>query len=329
MAKQKGYILIDRNIMDSWLWDYEPYSRAQAWIDLLFLARYQENSTYISIRNNDIEIKHGEVCWSQEALGKRWKWSKKKVVSYLKKLEKELQITLQKTAAIHKIEIINYSKYQKKEPQTALQTALQKNHRRTTEAPHTKERKERKERKEGNKEKLNKKEIQKFDDDLESEKEFQEFWRYYRPVKVSDGRMVNKGDKKRGAFLYQKFMNEGVSHGDIMKGLHNYLTECVQNDTLTKAAPTFLFNRVWERFQTNQQQPAILSEASNARIKANNQPSELTVQCDRAIEDLTARADANARRAEQARVEEEQRRANSETENDLLEDVFGPGFGRN
>ena len=127
----KGYISLHRQIENNWLWFSEPFSKAQAWVDLLILASHTGTSFFI--RGNRVDLKSGEIGHSKESLGLRWKWSRKKVISFLKMLEKEQQITQQKMACVLVVRIVNYDKYQKKEQQTAQQ----KSNRRATDCTHT------------------------------------------------------------------------------------------------------------------------------------------------------------------------------------------------
>jgi phage-related minor tail protein len=119
----EGYISLHRQIEDNWIWLSEPFSKGQAWVDLLLLASHSESIFYI--RGNKIELKCGEIGWSKEKLASRWKWSRKKVLNFLETLEKEQQITQQKLSSIVVLKINNYEKYQKKNNKV--------NNRRTTE----------------------------------------------------------------------------------------------------------------------------------------------------------------------------------------------------
>ena len=90
----KGYIKINRKLFDGKMWLSEPFTKSQAWIDLLYLAKYKDEDFFI--RGLLIKIKRGQVCMSQEKLCKRWAWSDGKLKRYLKLLESTQQITQQK-----------------------------------------------------------------------------------------------------------------------------------------------------------------------------------------------------------------------------------------
>ena len=105
-----GFIILQRKITENWLWLSEPFSKAQAWVDLLLLANHSNGSFFI--RGVKVEIKRGEVGKSEESLSQRWKWSRGKVRAFLKLLETEQQIKQHRSPIINTIQIINYDNYQ-------------------------------------------------------------------------------------------------------------------------------------------------------------------------------------------------------------------------
>lgn len=112
---QEGWISVHRSLLDHEIWTKEPFTRGQAWVDLLLLANHKEG--WILVRGVKIDIKRGQVGWSEERLSSRWKWSRTKVRNFLNLLEKEQQIIQQKNNVSLLITITNYDKYQKKEQQ--------------------------------------------------------------------------------------------------------------------------------------------------------------------------------------------------------------------
>jgi hypothetical protein len=112
----QGWITLHRKIEENELWLSEPFTRGQAWVDLLLIANHKPQLLYK--RNIPITIERGQVGWSQEKLAKRWKWGRKKVETFLKTLENAQQIKLEKKYTLSRIIIINYDKYQQKEQQS-------------------------------------------------------------------------------------------------------------------------------------------------------------------------------------------------------------------
>lgn len=65
-----GWIKIHRKLTDNPMWTEEPFTKGQAWIDLLLMADYSTGNVDVSIY----------------ALAKRWKWYLNKAKRYLKEL---------------------------------------------------------------------------------------------------------------------------------------------------------------------------------------------------------------------------------------------------
>ena len=115
----EGWISLNRSLFDNELWTSEPFSRGQAWVDLLLLANHKDS--YFYKRGNKITVKRGELGRSCVELSDRWKWSRTKVNKFLKDLEKEQQIKVVKTSITQVVTIVNYDKFQAKGQQTGQQ----------------------------------------------------------------------------------------------------------------------------------------------------------------------------------------------------------------
>ena len=97
-------------MMDNEDYFAEPFNRAMAWIDLLFMANYKPTTIYV--RGQRVKVGIGQIAMSQEALAQRWHWSRGRVNRYLDDLEMVQQIKQQKSRLITLISITNYAKYQ-------------------------------------------------------------------------------------------------------------------------------------------------------------------------------------------------------------------------
>lgn len=115
-----------RQICENELWLSEPFTRAQAWIDLILNANHEDGSFWV--RGNQVKVKRGQIAWSELTMASRWLWSKNKVRRFLKLLETEQQIEQQKTFITSLITIKTYNKYQ----ETKQQAKQQKDSRRYT-----------------------------------------------------------------------------------------------------------------------------------------------------------------------------------------------------
>lgn len=105
-----GWIKLYRKITENPLYFSEPFTRLQAWIDLLVIANNEEN--YIYVRGNKVQVKRGQIAKTQDTLAERWKWSRGKVIRFLDELQKNGQIVQQKSRLITLISVINYERYQ-------------------------------------------------------------------------------------------------------------------------------------------------------------------------------------------------------------------------
>lgn len=105
-----GWIKLHRSIMDHPLYHAEPFTRLQAWVDLLLMANIDRR--VMLVRGVRIEVERGQVVRSKDYLAGRWRWSRSKVKRYLKLLEDEDMIVQQNTSLISKITVVNYDKFQ-------------------------------------------------------------------------------------------------------------------------------------------------------------------------------------------------------------------------
>lgn len=117
--KMEGWICLHRKLFDSDFWKCEPFSRGQAWVDLLLLANHKDSFFYK--RGVKVEVKRGQLARSEVELSDRWKWSRTKVRKFLNDLKKEQQINVSKSFVTQVVTINNYSKYQEKEQQPRQQ----------------------------------------------------------------------------------------------------------------------------------------------------------------------------------------------------------------
>ena len=141
-----GWIKVHRKIIDSPLWFSEPFTKSQAWIDILLVANHAD--THFFKRGIKIDVKRGQCARSEVELADRWKWSRTKVKSFLNMLEKEQQISIEKSNITQIVTIIKYEEYQSEKQQTVQQKSSRKAANCTTEK-HIQECKEGKEPKEG------------------------------------------------------------------------------------------------------------------------------------------------------------------------------------
>jgi len=82
-----GWIKIWRKIADSQMWLEKPFSKGQAWVDLLLLATASDHVSKYKGRNK--AYKAGTVHFSLRSLAERWGWSRNKVYRFIERLQKD------------------------------------------------------------------------------------------------------------------------------------------------------------------------------------------------------------------------------------------------
>ena len=122
-----GFIKLHRQIVHSDLWLEEPFTRGQAFADLILLANYKDG--YLRVNGQRIKVKRGQVGWSINRLSDRWQWSRTKVNYFLSELIADGMILLEKDNRKTILTICNYSKYQDNQEDKEQQ----KDNRKTTE----------------------------------------------------------------------------------------------------------------------------------------------------------------------------------------------------
>ena len=110
---ENSWIRLHRKIMDDPLYFAEPFTKMQAWIDLLLLANFADRVMFI--RGNRVTIKRGQVAYSREWFSGRWRWSRGRVERFLTLLESDRKIVQQKSRIISVVTIVNYDFYQNSE----------------------------------------------------------------------------------------------------------------------------------------------------------------------------------------------------------------------
>ena len=89
---QQGWIILHRQILENPIWNEEPFTRGQAWIDLLLLANHKDNKFFIN--GNIMTIKRGQFHTSILKLADRWRWSRKKTKHFLDVLIQDNMIAI-------------------------------------------------------------------------------------------------------------------------------------------------------------------------------------------------------------------------------------------
>lgn len=127
-----AFIKLDRAMFENKMWFAEPFTKAQAWIDLIGMANYADKTKYYNGKFH--KIMRGQLVTSQRTLAERWKWSKTKVQTYIQTLVQADMLTADYTNKWTVLTVVNYAKYQ--DWQTAEKTT-EKTAKQTAERPQT------------------------------------------------------------------------------------------------------------------------------------------------------------------------------------------------
>lgn len=139
--ESKGFIKLDRNIFDHWI--FQDAEKFRAFVDLIQLARWKDEKLLIG--NDVVTVPRGSYYTSELKLAERWSWSRKKTREFLKLLENEKMIIKKGTTKGTMLTVENYRLYQ--DEGTTKSTT--KEHQRNNEGYTKEEIKEIKEIKEG------------------------------------------------------------------------------------------------------------------------------------------------------------------------------------
>lgn len=134
-----GWIRIDRKITENPIWEDKPYSKGQAWIDILLCANYEDKK--IIVNNKTTIIERGTLFTTERKLAERWGWSSHKVRNFLDFLTDENMIVRKREQrGEHKgtaINVVNYRLYQDVADKKGAEKGAKKEHTGSTEGART------------------------------------------------------------------------------------------------------------------------------------------------------------------------------------------------
>lgn len=111
MANKKlGFIPLYRSIKEHWVWNNdEPFSKGQAWIDLLLSVNHEDKK--IKIGCTIVTIHAGQMWTSYVKLARSWGWSRKRVYRFINMLKSDGMILMDGTANGTLLTLVNYGKF--------------------------------------------------------------------------------------------------------------------------------------------------------------------------------------------------------------------------
>ncbi len=114
MSDDRGWVKIHRQLLAHPLWLAEPFSKGQAFIDLILRAAHQDHER--PWRGSLRLERRGQLLTTQVSLAERWKWARRTVGDYLRSLKARDMIAIEsasgKDVGWTMITIRNYDKFQ-------------------------------------------------------------------------------------------------------------------------------------------------------------------------------------------------------------------------
>lgn len=112
MGDFNGYIKLYRSLLVNPLWMQKPFSKGQAWADLLMKANFKDNQILFGFEL--ITVKRGEHITSEVKLAERWGWSRQKVRNFLELLGKNKlnMLDVKQDSKKTVLKVFNYDDYQ-------------------------------------------------------------------------------------------------------------------------------------------------------------------------------------------------------------------------
>ena len=132
-----GWVSIHRKLCDNWLWKEKPFTRGQAWIDILLQANWEPGK--LAIKNVVYSYERGESLKSLDTWAARWGWNKSAVRRFFKILEKENAIRTKNETQTTRLTVLNYDSYQESRNADETQMKRKRNGDETQLTPDNKE----------------------------------------------------------------------------------------------------------------------------------------------------------------------------------------------
>ena len=115
-----GWISLHRQLQNNWVWKEKPFSKGQAWVDILLECNHAENK--ILIKGKLLTVERGESLNSLKTWAKKWGWTIGKVRRFFELLQKDSMIELKNESISTRLTVCNYDNYQNEQHAHETQT---------------------------------------------------------------------------------------------------------------------------------------------------------------------------------------------------------------
>ena len=101
---------LSRRILNNPIWTGERYSRGQAWVEIIALAEWEDNTALY--RGQVVHKERGTIHCSLGWLADRWGWNRKTVAAFLDQLQAEGMTEVKRGPYGTIIRVVKYDDYQ-------------------------------------------------------------------------------------------------------------------------------------------------------------------------------------------------------------------------
>ena len=117
-----GFIKLSRKFFSNDMWnEARTFSSCEAWLDLIQSARFDATPRKVSIGGREVICNRGQYPASIRFLSKRWRWTDRKVRTFISYLKKEGMISTDVMQGVNMITLCKYEEYNSRD--TANDTA--------------------------------------------------------------------------------------------------------------------------------------------------------------------------------------------------------------
>ncbi len=106
---KNGSVSVAKALADHEVWHLDPFSRGQAWMDLLLLAN-DANRTFLA-GGRPVQVFRGQLGWSLKSLARRWRWSDEKTAGFMLWIERAGMVSRQSNGVTTILTVTNYETY--------------------------------------------------------------------------------------------------------------------------------------------------------------------------------------------------------------------------
>lgn len=121
MSDDHGYFKLSRKLFDGSdeFWPKNrPFTRFEAWIDMIQMAAYKAHERMIG--NQSVKVETGQIVASSRFLAKRWGWGRQRVRGFLQSLRRQSRVTTELVPRLQqkltRITLTKYETYQVRQP---------------------------------------------------------------------------------------------------------------------------------------------------------------------------------------------------------------------